>query len=108
MFLSKRNGIYYLWYLDAQGRKQKVSTKSTTKSGALTFLWTFKSKESVTTTKESRKKISNLFFEYQEHSATIHTRHTQRCYKDCMDQFLEAIGDKEVSRIGVREIERFL
>jgi integrase len=111
MFLSKRSGVYYLWYLDSQGRRQKISTKSTTKSGALAFLWKFKPKELVTTTAnaiEPRKKISDLFSEYQTHSATIHTKHTQRCYKDCMDQFLEAVGDKELLRVSVREIERFL
>jgi len=111
MFFSKRGGIYYLWYMDAQGRKRKISTKSATKSGALVFLQSFKPQEMVTTTSAPgapRKKVSDLFNEFQTHSATIHTRHTQRCYKDCMDQFLEAIGDKEIAKVGVREIESFL
>ncbi len=115
MFLSKRNGIYYYWYIDGHGRKRKVSTKSITKSGALAFLQAFRPQESVTTPQESvtaptepQKKISEVINEYQEHSATIHTYHTQRCYKDSMKQFLLAIGDKDVTKISVRDIERYL
>ena len=114
MFLSKRSGIYYLWYIDNQGRKRKISTRSATKSGALAFLQSFKPQKQITISEElmptsakSGRKLSELIYEYQEHSATIHTHHTQRCYNDCMKQFLEAIGDKEITKISVREIERF-
>lgn len=31
MFLSKRNGIYYLWYDAENGRRRKVSTHATAK-----------------------------------------------------------------------------
>ncbi len=36
MFLSKRpNGIYYLYYHDCNGNRQKISTRSPNKSDAL-------------------------------------------------------------------------
>jgi hypothetical protein len=39
MFLSKRNGIFYLWYDDEKG--EKVSTRCTKKSDAPRFLKDF-------------------------------------------------------------------
>ena len=47
MFLSKRrsNGIYYLWYEDDLGRRQKVSTRCARKSDALKVLRDFKGKD---------------------------------------------------------------
>ncbi len=41
MFLSKRNGIYYLWYTDCNGKKQKISTRTSRKREAVRFLDTF-------------------------------------------------------------------
>jgi len=109
MFLAKRCGVYYLWYKDDQGRRQKISTRSTTKKNALAFLRTFKPQELVTTPVVPYRKLSELFREFQEHSATIHTKHTQRCYNDCLEHFLQAVGsDRDVTKIGVRDIEQYL
>jgi site-specific recombinase XerD len=109
MFLSKRNGVYYLWYNDAQGRRQKISTKSNTKKDALGFVRTFRPQDTLIIPILPRKTITELFHEFKEHSVTIHTRHTQRCYNDCMEQFIQAIGkNREVSGVSVREIERYL
>ena len=41
MFLSKRNGIYYIWYRDVRDKKRKVSTGATVKIDALRFLRSF-------------------------------------------------------------------
>ena len=42
MFLSKRGGIYYLWYTDPDtGKRNKISTKSTNKPGAYQFIREF-------------------------------------------------------------------
>ena len=41
MFLSKRNGIYYLWYTNDSGRTQKVSTHTSNKPAAIQFLRDF-------------------------------------------------------------------
>ena len=46
MFLSKSpQGIYYLWFTDSNGKKQKVSTRCKFKTDALKFLQTFKTEE---------------------------------------------------------------
>ena len=42
MFLSKhKNGYYYLYYLDVNGKRKNISTKSKTKSEANKFLSKF-------------------------------------------------------------------
>jgi hypothetical protein len=46
MFLSKRNGVYYLWYEDESGRRQKVSTRSKVKRDALAFVRAFQPRSS--------------------------------------------------------------
>ena len=46
MHLSKRNGIYYLWWKDEAGKRRKASTRSTSKPEALQFLREFNEKES--------------------------------------------------------------
>ena len=58
MFLSRRNGIYYLWYTDEAGRKQKVSTRVSSKSEAVKFLRDFRLKS-----KKTDLCISELFGE---------------------------------------------
>jgi len=42
MFLSKRNGIDYLWYEDGQGHRHKISTRQKPKPAALAFLQAFR------------------------------------------------------------------
>jgi len=48
MFLSKRNGIYYLWFRDQFGKKHKVTTHARTKSKALEFLRNYNSLKAAT------------------------------------------------------------
>jgi len=43
MFPSKRNGLYYLWFRDELGKRQKVTTHARTKSKALEFLRNYNS-----------------------------------------------------------------
>ena len=42
MFLSKRNGIYYVFYNNSRGKRTCISTKSKFKSDAIKFLVRFK------------------------------------------------------------------
>jgi hypothetical protein len=43
MFLSKRNGVYYLFFRDEHGVRHNVSTRCRIKSDALRFLQSFRS-----------------------------------------------------------------
>jgi hypothetical protein len=39
--LSKRNGVYYLWWKDNSGKRRNVSTHTKTNTEALQFLREF-------------------------------------------------------------------
>ena len=46
MFLSKRsNGLYYVWFFDRDGKRQKVSTGTKLKQEATKFLVEFAHKQ---------------------------------------------------------------
>ena len=42
MFLSKRDGVFYLWYKTDDGRRGRVSTRTANKSEALKFVQNFR------------------------------------------------------------------
>jgi hypothetical protein len=42
MFLSRRKGIWYLWYADESGIRRKVSARTSKKSAAYRFRHSFK------------------------------------------------------------------
>jgi site-specific recombinase XerD len=108
MFLCKRNGIYYLWFVDDEGRRRKTSTRSRTKSGALQFLQSFKSSKSESISVQRRVMFSEVLKEYTEISKGIHTPSTHRTYLDSLNQAFSEIGEKAFCEIGAREIESFL
>jgi len=109
MFLSKRsNGIYYLWFTADGGKKQKVSTGAKYKSDALRFLRDFNNGEKKRREKIEHKNLTDFFSEYREYSKGIHTLKTQQSIDVAFRELIRIMGDVPISKIGIREIERFL
>ncbi|MDI6766027.1 MAG: tyrosine-type recombinase/integrase [Bacteroidota bacterium] len=109
MFLSKRsNGIYYLWYIDEGGKKQKISTGCKLKSNALKFLRDFKENEMKRRTFLKLKTLNEFYIDYQEYSKSVHTIKTQKSIENAFREFIRIVGDVRLDKIGVREIESFL
>jgi integrase len=107
MYLCKRsNGIYYVWFTDEYGRKQKISTRSKVKSDALNFLQGVK--EGQRNQKLSRISLSRFTAEFLHYSASVHRPNTQDTFKSTLGEFERWTGDLPMHRIGVREIECFL
>jgi integrase len=99
MFLSKtRSGIYYLYYTDNNGRRQKRSTKARHKSEALKFLTTFKIER-----EEKRKPIlfSALVAKFVQTSKTNLRDSTISLYERARDVFIQIFGDMTIDKIGV-------
>ena len=109
MFLSKRsNGIYYLWFMDERGRKQKVSTRCSHKPDAVKFFREFKEGEKQRKTSLTTRMLSELFVEYQEYAKSIHTIKTRHSSANAFRELLRIAGDIRLDKLGVKEIESFL
>ena len=70
MYLSKRKGIYYLYYQQLNGKMSCKSTKCKLKSDALEFLSQFEKKRE----SDANKPIlfQDLIFQLLKHSESIH------------------------------------
>ena len=90
MFLSKHsNGIWYLWFVNEQGKKQKVSTHSRYKPDAFKFLQGFKNEHRV-----KRKLCSEFFEEFIIYAEANFSKRTVAIYRYSLKLFFEYIGDK--------------
>lgn len=110
MFLSKRpSGIYYIYYKDARGKRQAISTKSKLKREALKFLTNFRSELE----ERANKKIipitlSKFRFEFLKHSEAIHTPKTTKTFVTTFKYMLEFFGDPIISDLAEKDIRRFI
>lgn len=94
MFLSKHsNGIYYLWFINEQGKKQKVSTRCTYKADALTFLQSFKRDEYQRKQKIKRKLLSEFLVDFLSYAEGSFSKATVEIYKTSLNNFVSIIGD---------------
>ncbi len=110
MFLSKRpNGIYYLYFQDNSGKRQKISTRSSNKSDALGFLVNFKRD-----LREGRLKkpppltLTRLRLEIQKHSETLNTWKTTCDYGTTFNALIKHFGDLPVGELTRAMLEEYV
>jgi integrase len=105
MFLSRRsNGVYYLWYDTEFGARKKVSTNTTLKSEALTFLRTFDREKLV---REKSKRLSHFTVEFLVFARTTYSAKTNELYERILRVFREHAGDMLLSAITARQIDAY-
>jgi len=110
MFLSKRpSGIYYVYYQDAKGKRQAISTKSKLKREALKFLTHFRERVE----ERARRKIvpitlSKFRFEFLKHSEAIHSPKTTKTFVTTFKYMLEFFGDPIINDLTERDIRRYI
>ena len=94
MFLSKHsNGIYYLWFTNESGKKQKVSTHCTLKSEAYQFLQSFKSDEHERRKKIKRKFLTEFITDYLLYAEANFTKGSVGICKETFKKFLSFTED---------------
>jgi hypothetical protein len=109
MYLSKRSGIYYLWFTDANGKKQKRSTGVTTKTEAVKFLRAFNEEEA--RRRRALQSISVDAFKdaYVSFSRGVHTPNSVESNASAFRVFAEYIGGQTALRsITPADCEKFL
>lgn len=108
MFLFKRDGIYYLEYLDeVENRVRRVSTKSRLKPEALKFLTDFKSNLS------ERGKIKYISLEefkteYCNYIKSSYSSNYHRTAQSSFNLLIKVIGDIPLIKLTDRVLEQYL
>lgn len=109
MFLSKRNGIYYVFYTNDSGNRTCISTKANHKSEALKFLSGFKEelerRKSQKTIPINLKDFAN---EFRSHSALIHSYKTGRDYQSVFNKIIKTFGNIPLYELTENKISDYL
>jgi site-specific recombinase XerD len=110
MFLSKRpNGIYHLYYDQADGKRTSVSTKTKLKSEAYKFLAEFSKN-----LKEQKERIilsislKDFTNEFLKHSEVVHTYWTNHTYKQTFKFLNKYYPKKILIDVKARDINRYI
>jgi integrase len=108
MFLSRRStGIYYIYYKDAQGKKQKVSTRTKIKSEALEFLRNQKLPQDATKNLRSVITLKQFKEEYLAFVKVNAAERTHRLHEIALRRLIELLGENIfLHTITPREIEK--
>jgi integrase len=105
VFLSKRNGVYYLWYHDDGGRKRKVSTGARVKSEAMQFLRHF---EEASHPQRKRHTLLSAFTnELFGYVCSNMTSGTLWIYKSAFRHFIMYVGDIPLQSLTPYHLDRF-
>ncbi len=105
MFLSKRNGIYYLWYTDQNKKLRKVSTRTRRKRDALMFLQVFRTSQ-LPVIKEVPT-LSEFYSSLQRYITATHQPSTVDLYKRAWDQLLAIAGDVKLSALTAFHFDQY-
>lgn len=110
MFLSKRNnGIWYIYYINQSGNKNRISTKCRVKAEALKFLSDFqtqlKKREQSKVTPITLKDFS---FEYRKNSELTLRPKTCKKLKTIFNRLEEFLGNPQLSSITSNQIKSFI
>lgn len=108
MFLFKRNGIYYVKYVDeAQNRNRRVSTKQTKKSEALLFISELKQR-----LKDKPKfefiTLSQFHAKYLQYVKDNHSFNYAKAVDTSFKQLILFIGDTPIKNISYPQVDKFL
>ena len=109
MFLSKRsNGLYYVWFFDRDGKRQKVSTGTKLKQEATRFLVDFAQKQRSEQAQPAPLKLSQFTQDFLAYSACVHAPKTSQVYATALQEFRLIVGDLLLSEVTPRMIEEFI
>lgn len=109
MTLSKRsNGLYYVWYIDRDGKRQKISTGTKLKQEATKFLVDFAHKQRAEEAQPAPLKLSQFTQEFLAHSACVHAPKTRQLYATALKELSRFLGDPLLSEVTPRVIEEFI
>jgi len=110
MFLAKlKNGYYYIYFIETNGKRNKVSTRTKIKSEARKFLISFQS----TFSERKKEKLEPLTlkqfrWKFLKHSESYHSWKTTLDYKSTFNEMEEYFGNILLTKFTQRSIEEFI
>jgi len=110
LFLSKRkNGIYYVYYLNEAEKRACISTKRKKKNEALKFLADFKNQlDNRKANKVIPISLEKFFFEYLKYSEGIHTTKSTQTIRSAVNSYLKYFGTIQLSELSRKSISEYL
>lgn len=111
MYLSKnkKSGIYYIYFKKDDGKKTRVSTKSTLKSEALHYLSDFQEKLKQQLKHEKSFTMNELKVKYLGLIEVTHTKQSWNHSRHCLEKFIEVVGgDFQVKDVTKSMVESFI
>ncbi len=105
MYLSKRSSVYYIWYRDQPGKKQKVSTHCRKKGDAFEVLRSFQA--SSHRSGNYGLTLSTFYAELSKHLASIYRPSTVDLYKRSWDHLLGIVGNIRLSGLTAYHFDRY-
>ena len=104
MILSKRRGIYYVYWVDSSGHRQKVSTRSRRKSEALQFLQRF---SPAAIPRPLTSVLSAFVTDFLGYAASTYSTATVELFKHALCRFQANVGDLPLGDITARHVDRY-
>lgn len=109
MFLSKRSGIYYLFFDDELGKRHSRSTGARTKPDAIRFLRAFNEHEDARRRARQSITLDEFKSSYQQYCRSIHTAKTVESSEMALRVLARYLGTSRVMHtILPADCERFL
>ncbi len=90
MYLSKRNGIYYVFYEKLDGKKTCKSTGTKLKSESLKFLTNFE--KELESKPQQEIFFKDLIFQFLKHSESIHKWNHSKTLRVTLNQAIKYFG----------------
>lgn len=107
MFLSKKkNGIYYIYLDQPNGKRTSKSTGAKYKSEALKFLNNFNS--AVIQPQLSKTSLKKFCWEYLKHSESQHTVKTTKTYETTFKFLQDFLGNIDLNEITSLQLSKFI
>lgn len=105
MYLSKRNGIYYLYYKQINNKITCISTKTKKKSEALKFLSQFEKKKR--DQPYSSFTFRYLVFQFLVHAESVYSQNHWKSLKTTFNQSYSYFGEDTVGKLTTERLQKY-
>lgn len=110
MYLSKkRNGIYYIYYNQFNGKRTSKSTGTKFKSEALKYLSGFEKKlKEKQNSKVMAISLEKFRFDFLKYSESIHSWNHTKSIRTTFNELIKEIGNKDLAELTQSKLQEYI